>query len=456
MIHRRTFLKQSSRLAPVLLLTPSSLITSCKDEVPMRAKGKSIIVVGAGIAGIHAAQKMLNEGANVTVLEATSRWGGRIRALNSFADFSIELGAEEIHGQKTAWYELVQKSGAKWVEGKDTDYYFMDGQLRSAAEVEEIPAALTVFDLVEKIERNQGTNTTVAEMAISNGVVPAWMPLANALIGNEHGTSNTRIHAKGVGRENDLWTAGEQNFLLADQSYEKIIEQHYSEAIATIQTGSPVTKIDYAASNVVLTIQNGQTYTADWVLITVPLPVLRDGDIEFTPALPTEKITAAQQIGMDKGMKVILRFTDAFWPVEMGSLYGSGQVPEYWVTSKGRGSQPVLTAFVMGEAADALSGLGDTAIINAVLSDLNTIFGGNIASARYADGRVMDWSKMPFIRGAYSYPTRADGLDQRRKLAESVAGKLFFAGEATHINGHNGTVHGALESAERAVEEILG
>jgi monoamine oxidase len=456
MLNRRKFLKKTGQFAPVLLAAPGTLISACEKTTTQRAKNKSIIIVGAGIAGIHAAQLMLDEGATVTVLEASSRWGGRIRALNSFADFPIELGAEEIHGQKTAWYDLVKASGAKFASGAEEDYYFMGNQLRSATAIEDIPAAQTVFDLVEKIERNQGSDTSVADMALAAGVTTAWMPLANALIGNEHGTSNTRINAKGVGREDDLWTAGEQNFTVADKSYEQIIEQHYSKAIATIQMGLPVTQIDYAGTVVTVTTLNGQTYSADWVLVTVPLPILQAGTIDFVPALPASKVEAAQKIGMDRGMKVILKFTERFWSEDMGSLYGSGPVPEYWFTSKGRGNQLILTAFVMGEAADLLSGMTESTAISTVLDDLDQIFGGTVASDRYVDGRVMDWSKMPYIRGAYSYATRADGLDFRKKLAEPLGDRVFFAGEATHTEGHNSTVHGALETGERAVEEMLG
>ena len=64
-----------------------------------------------------------------------------------------------------------------------------------------------------------------------------------------------------------------------------------------------------------------------------------------------------------------------------------------------------------------------------------------------------DWQRDRFARGAYSYVT-AGGGKARQLLASSVEGTLFFAGEATHQNAA-ATVSGALESGERAAQEII-
>ena len=95
----------------------------------------------------------------------------------------------------------------------------------------------------------------------------------------------------------------------------------------------------------------------DKVIITVPLTVLQANDLQFTPALPEAKITAIKNIGMGAGMKVVLVFNRRFWDAAMGSVYTSGLVPKYNVSSYGRSTQSfVLTGLVMGEKAEALSG----------------------------------------------------------------------------------------------------
>ena len=75
-------------------------------------------------------------------------------------------------------------------------------------------------------------------------------------------------------------------------------------------------------------------------------------------------------------------------------------------------------------------------------------------TAAVEDARVFDWRTDPFARGAYSWiPVGA--LDAPAALAAPVAGRLFFAGEATDLIGDPGTVHGAMATGERAAGEIV-
>jgi monoamine oxidase len=193
------------------------------------------------------------------------------------------------------------------------------------------------------------------------------------------------------------------------------------------------------------------------VIVTVPLAILQRGDIAFTPALPSTKTDAIANIGMGPGMKVILRFSSRFWPEKTGSIYGAGLVPEFWATAGGgrSSSDDVLTAFVHGDNAATLSAMNDTDLVAAICAQLDTMFGGTVATSSLTDSHIQDWGKEPYIGGTYSYPIVGGG-NARKDLADAIDGKLFFAGEATHYEGHFATVHGALETAYRAAEELVG
>ncbi|CAI5479368.1 unnamed protein product [Closterium sp. Yama58-4] len=75
------------------------------------------------------------------------------------------------------------------------------------------------------------------------------------------------------------------------------------------------------------------------------------------------------------------------------------------------------------------------------------------ASACFVSGCFADWSKDIYIRGAYTHPTIGAG-DARDQLAVPVAGKLFFAGEATHF-GVNPCMQGALDTGTRVANEVF-
>jgi monoamine oxidase len=65
-----------------------------------------------------------------------------------------------------------------------------------------------------------------------------------------------------------------------------------------------------------------------------------------------------------------------------------------------------------------------------------------------------DWHADPFFRGAYSY-VPAGKLAARKTLAETVADTLYFAGEATDLEGHSATVHGAIATGIRAARHVI-
>jgi monoamine oxidase len=68
---------------------------------------------------------------------------------------------------------------------------------------------------------------------------------------------------------------------------------------------------------------------------------------------------------------------------------------------------------------------------------------------------VADWTTEPFVRGLYSFPLAHTEPRHREALAAPLGGKLFFAGEATDLEGHSGTVHGAIATGRRAADEVL-
>jgi monoamine oxidase len=449
-----------------------SLLSSCKkdndgiDKIK-KYKNYKVLVIGAGAAGLYAGWFLRERGFDVTILEASDRVGGRIRRLSGFADFDIELGAEEIHGNNTSWYSFVQQTGATLSTGQTEDFYVFNETgnanepfLKTESEANTYPEFKKAMNFVTKAYNYSGQDISVEQHLFNSGISWNLYGVVNALLGNEYGTSNSRLSIKGITEEDALWTAGEESYTLKDRSMLSVLETKFASVLGSIAKNNQAKKIDYQGEKVLVTTQNNKVWEADRVIITVPLKVLQDGDIEFMPGLPSTKEDALQHIGMGAGMKFIFKFSQAFWEntltPHLGSIIGYSQVPEVWSPSVGRGTTPVLTAFIMGEKAEQYSQMGNQAINN-VLFELDNIFSlGNIASQSLQQGGayIMDWSKEPFIKGAYSFPTVGGGLIFRKELASPIDDRIFFAGEATHFKGHSGTVHGAIETGIRATQEV--
>ncbi|MFN4145227.1 MAG: flavin monoamine oxidase family protein [Runella sp.] len=451
-MQRRKFIKNT-------LLASSALAAGCTQNnqpTNRRYEGR-VAVIGAGAAGLYAGLLLEEAGSDYVILEASEQIGGRIRSLKGFTDFDIELGAEEIHGQRSLWYDWVKASGATLFEDDGTDYFQVGNTLRTASQLNSDVDFVAAQTLATQARNYSGDDISLQQLMDNRRLAARVQHIPNALVANEYGTSAARLSVRGISEEDRLWSAGDRNFMIANRSMMSILEEKCKAVLPKIMFNKQIRRIDYSGDRIVVEDSQTQKMAFDRVIVTVPLSILQAGDLQFNPPLPEAKRQAIKNIGMGAGMKIILAFNRRFWAANTGSIYTSGPVPEFWVTSSGRSTRSfVLTGFVMGAQAEALSSLPSSAAIQTVLRDLDGLYGSGVATGALLNARLIDWSKEPFIKGAYSYPTvGGGGLLTRLELSRPVNRRLYFAGEATHYGGHSGTVHGAIESARRAVEELF-
>jgi len=452
-MQRRDFIKHT------LLATGAVALENCQPKAPYaeRKYEGQIAIIGAGAAGLYAGYLLEQQGANYTIYEAAEQIGGRIRPLKGVADFDIELGAEKIRGSKSVWYDWVKESGASLLPDTSTDYYQIGSLLRTEAQWNTDLDFRLAMLLAQQARAYSGSETTLAQLMESTKLVSRVRHIPDALIANKYGTTANRIGLLGVSEVETMWSSGRDNYTVGNRSLLSILEEKCKSVIPKVVLNKQIKRIDFTNEPIVLEDAQAQRRFADKVIVTVPLSVLQANDIQFSPSLPETKLTAIRNIGMGAGIKVVLVFNRRFWEANTGSIYTSGSVPEYWVSSAGRSTTSfVLSGFVTGERAEVLSSQSTTTVIQNLLKELDTIYGKGTATAALTNAKVMDWGKEPFIKGAYSFPTpNGGGLLTRQTLSQPIQRKIYFAGEATHYGGHSGTVHGAMESGRRAVEELL-
>ncbi|MCC6691052.1 MAG: NAD(P)-binding protein, partial [Bacteroidia bacterium] len=108
-MNRKDFIRYTAFGASSLFFSPSiaKLLSTPKKFLSPSFTGK-VIVVGAGISGMYAAWLLNEQGIDVTVLEASDVYGGRIKSLKDFSDFPIELGAEHLYNRKSVLYQAAK------------------------------------------------------------------------------------------------------------------------------------------------------------------------------------------------------------------------------------------------------------------------------------------------------------------------------------------------------------
>ena len=92
--------------------------------------------------------------------------------------------------------------------------------------------------------------------------------------------------------------------------------------ISSIKYNNPVVSIDYTSNLIKVITKEGKVYHSNKAIVTIPLSILKKNYVSFYPSLPESKIDSLNNLNMDIGMKVFLRFKNAFWFDNMNSLYG--------------------------------------------------------------------------------------------------------------------------------------
>lgn len=449
-----------------------AFLTSCAKEDPgpeIQYDG-TVAVVGAGAAGLYAADILRAKGLNVVVFEASNQLGGRIRSLRnqreitvqSIADFPVEFGADVIYGSDSSWHKIIKTFNLPTVPlSGDQDQFVLDNVVKNKAGWQGDNDFAAAQNFVNSIATYAGSPVSVRQAA--SAVAGRAQGLINAQLGSRYGTSSDRLGAKPLADELKLLTRDDKSFIVATNPLQDVLLSRFSAVGTGVLLETPITSINYGGERIVLTTKSGEQREVDKVVITVPVAVMKSGGISFTPALPTTHTSALAKIGMDACIRVILDFKKNFWGADSNFIWGGTTAPQYFNTGVGRSDfYQTLSVTLHGPKAEALTGLSNNQIINAVLAELDVLYNGQGTGFVRRDldtneviGFVKDWKKDGYVQGGFSYPLPSATLQDRKNIGAPVNNKLFFAGEATDILGDGGTVNGALNSAERVAEDVV-
>ena len=467
-------MKRRPFLALALAGLGASLVTPPLPATAGRSRLR-VIVIGAGLAGLAAAQRLQQLGHQVLVLEGRDRLGGRTWTSKAWPDLPIDLGAGWIHGvQGNPITALARTSGARLVptDLESIQVYGADGrpltdgqQAGLDALDRRISEALSSWNGVPEADLSlqQRIRTSLGWDRLPADQRQQLSYLLNSRFEQEHGASAAQLSSRWL--DSDSAYGGTDALLVP--GYGALVT-NLARGLP-IQTGQRVVAIDgfgagasaggtMAGVKVVCQAEggagSGTIHEADRLVVTVPLGVLKAGRIRFDPPLPTQKQAAIERLGMGNLNKCCLRFAKAFWPMDFdwfGQIPSDGRGWGEWVSLVRPLKQPVLIGFQAGPEADAVEALGDGQVIASAMAALRQLHGQAIPEPLGA--QITRWRSDPFAVGAYSFQAVGSTPDMRRELARPIADRIFFAGEATSVD-HFGTTHGAYLSGLRVAAEI--
>lgn len=418
----------------------------------------SIIIIGAGAAGLFAARTLSAAGNTVTVLEANDRIGGRINTIHP-AGFTqpIEEGAEFMHGKLPLTMQLLKEAGAEYQPVAGRMIQVKNGQWSDQEEF--------VVGWDELMDRMAGlkVDMTLADFLQQYFPDEKYAPLRKSTQRFAEGFDVADPHEVSMFSIRNEWMNEQEEQYRIPGGYNQLIQYLQNACTAdgcVIHTASAVKTVRWQPNRVEVTTTGNQTFTAQKLIITAPLGVLQAPNkhttaITFDPAIDAQT-QAIQQIGFGSVVKVLLQFSTPFWleyRKDIGFLLSEEAIPTWWTQLPD--TTPLLTGWVGGPQAARFKDTTEQAIVEQALQSLANIFTMRVeqVKALLTAAHVVKWQTNSFSLGAYSY-SKLFTEAARKLLNEPIQDTIYFAGEALYEGEAGGTVEAALHSGY-AVSKLL-
>ena len=422
---------------------------------------KTVIVIGAGISGLAAARKLQKNGFNVSVIEAKNYIGGRIKT-DVFNGIKLEMGSTWIHGQiDNPVGDIIKKQGGKLVLSnfKPEIYYNKDGEefnINKRIIIGKFYHKLKAF----KKNKNDASVLQVWNMfvsqSLSNKKIYTPELIANLLhiikydFETEVGDDLSKISAQQWDEDGKIY--GGDHVVLG--GYERVTK--FLSKGLNIILNTPVKEVKDNISYVKITTSSSSEYIADYVIVSVPLGVLKNNSISFNPAFPEKKQNAINTLKLGNFLKTWLVFENNFWTNDESISFFTKHIFDNFFNpsavidhSKNLGG-PILLAMHAGKDAENILKLTKSQIAERAYDTLKKAYGNK---ATVPTVYQSSWHNDQYTNGSYSYIPVGGKISMFDDIAESY-GRIHFAGEHTYGKFH-ATTHGAYWSGKRSAMEII-
>ncbi|MDQ6609420.1 MAG: FAD-dependent oxidoreductase [Bacteroidota bacterium] len=450
MTTRREFIKESS------LVVAGSIISA--GSFAFLSKPASIIVIGAGFAGLSAAQYLKKKRMKVTVLEARSRIGGRVHSFNiPNENLVVELGAEWVGKSHERIISLCDEFKLDLFNNQfDTHlvykgkYYGKDEWRYSENWKGKWEGLIKSYKHMSDAQKIELDKYDWWRYLVNNGCDGMDLDLRELLDSTDFGESIRHVSAfAALAEYAESSEKNEMDFKIRGGNGQLAIKLAESIGMENILLQHGVKKVEQSKNGIKVTCQNGKFFTADKLVCTIP--TFSMAKIQWLPGLPIDKLDAINALQYARINKHPVLFSNRFWPEDMDMITDLPAHYFYHATKNQASKKGVLISYTIGDKAAVAANQDDDYHTAMIAQALKPAFGD--VQIKMEKHWNYYWGNDDYSKGSYALYGPGQWFTIRPLLGASFI-HTHFAGE--HLADWQGFMEGAINTGEEAAKVVAG
>ncbi|MCX6315811.1 MAG: NAD(P)/FAD-dependent oxidoreductase, partial [Bacteroidetes bacterium] len=404
MASRRQFIRETSLASGALLLASSSFGNIFAARKPR------VIIIGAGFAGLAAANYLSDKKIDFVILEARNRVGGRVfsHTIDAQENLVTELGAEWVGNSHHRLHDLAVDMGLTLENNQFNSHLIYKGTYHKPGEWDYSEAWKKKFqEIIDGYEKMTKADKLKLDkmdwwrFLVNNGCEGRDLDLRELLDSTDFGETIRSVSAfsalaeyaeSSEKNEMDLKIKGGNSMLatrLAEKiGMDKILLQHAVDKVVQQPKGG-----------VKVICANGKEFTGDKIICTAPTFAVKN--IKWEPGLPTDQVNAMNELQYARINKNVLVFNKRFWNDESFDMI-TDQSPHYFyhATKNQSSAKGALISYTIGEKAAVVANQSDEWRAKMVMQTLSPHF--EVTPDMLEKQANYYWGNDEYTRGAYA------------------------------------------------------
>jgi monoamine oxidase len=474
-----------TRRRAIAAIAGAAGLAACRDLPAFEDSSSRVAIIGGGLAGLTALDRLRGANVGATLYEARGAVGGRTRSVRGvFApEFAFDEGAQLVNDNHVDMKGLTDRFRLTRIDRQLYPGHELQigrggtvvAEQRLATALRGIAARIGAD--AARVDEDPGYSAEIDRLSVKayldrHGLKPGDARDAlEAGIRTEYGSEPEQASAleliwnlpKVDGQDVSRLSTSDERYLISggtDQVARALAAEHARD----IRLNKRLVAVDIAANSVRLTFADGERVAADRAILAMPPTLLRE--LRFQGNLPPLWRAYIDEAQLGRNEKVIVGYDESAWRQTIGfsgAVWAAGRFSAIWeaVSLAPAPGPAALCFFLGGNQVDAARSLESAALAR----DFSDIARRALPGLPQPNGRVRRtrWAEDPLTKGAYSRfaPGQLSRFASLFAIESETgpvqvprAGPLLFAGE--HLSEeHTGFMNGAVQTGRIAAEAIL-